>query len=136
MSMQTWMEEFYPVEAEKVPAAQAVAHSLRKWRGLRPDNMKRHGVFWGYKHTLNYITDAGGYCLFIDAGSCALCWTHVNLTGSCASCPLSIARHGHPCDYKRPAEALSPWAAGSGKMKNVEPMIYWLEEAAQTQKEL
>lgn len=39
MSLETWKEEFYPIPADEVPESQALAHSLRKWEGLRKENL-------------------------------------------------------------------------------------------------
>ena len=46
MSLKTWKKEFYPISASRVrkDAIAAIEHSLRKWRGLTKDQMKRHGV--------------------------------------------------------------------------------------------
>lgn len=43
MSLAAWKAEHYPVDAANVPAEEAVAHSLRKWRGLRPRVLERFG---------------------------------------------------------------------------------------------
>ena len=38
MSLQTWMDEFYPTPAQKFPTElEAVEHSLSKWKGLTID---------------------------------------------------------------------------------------------------
>lgn len=47
MSMRSWKKEYYPVEAAKVPKELAVVASLRKWIGLRLDNLQRHGLVKG-----------------------------------------------------------------------------------------
>ncbi len=47
MSLATWKAEFYPFTAEKCAAEfpeEALDHSIRKWEGLSPENLKKHGV--------------------------------------------------------------------------------------------
>lgn len=50
MSIQSWKEEYYPVEVrhlldEGTPEeAEIIEHSLRKWHGLRRDALEKHGV--------------------------------------------------------------------------------------------
>lgn len=45
MSLQSWQDEFYPVEADQ-PQTQldAARHSLQKWQGVMKKNLKRHGL--------------------------------------------------------------------------------------------
>lgn len=82
MSLATWTAEFYPVPADQVPAEEAVAHSLRKWRGLTKENLERHGG------EIN-LCDAkfGTERIAIDVSTCALCIHYYN-DGSCWKCPL------------------------------------------------
>lgn len=43
MSKDTWRAEFFPTDAStarNMTNLEAVRHSLRKWRGLTPDNLK------------------------------------------------------------------------------------------------
>ena len=43
MSIATWKKEFYsPIS--KCPKSKAAAHSLKKWIGLRPENLAKHGL--------------------------------------------------------------------------------------------
>lgn len=118
MSLQTWMDEFYPVEADKVPKDQAVQHSLTKWIGLRAENMERHGVYM----RLGELREKGsGKCdvLDIDATSCALCHHHfvseVMAGKKCKTCPLAQVRNGYACDSLQrdaeynEAEEINPW---------------------------
>lgn len=124
MSYETWREEYYPVPACDVPKEQAVAHSLRKWEGLRPEALAKHGIKL-------YAQNVGGM-LSIASGSCALCH-HYCRGGSCESCPLAIARaenDGSPvdCDKSRFDEDRSPWATGAYGPQNPEPMIAWLKK--------
>lgn len=49
MSLETWKREFYPegglgyLEGYRT-TAEALEHSLRKWRGTLPENLAKHGV--------------------------------------------------------------------------------------------
>ena len=42
MSIESWKAEFYPTPADEASKDQAIAHSLRKWEGLRKENLDRH----------------------------------------------------------------------------------------------
>lgn len=44
MSMQTWLDEFYPVDAKAATPADAIDHSILKWRGALPANCEKHQV--------------------------------------------------------------------------------------------
>ncbi len=89
MSLQSWKEEFYPIAAREAATddATALAHSLQKWTGLRPENLQKHGMQQaGYS-----ITD-GMEGLCIDGNSCALCRFHdpdsLGEPEGCKDCPL------------------------------------------------
>lgn len=106
MSLESWCEEFYPIPASDVPAADAIAHSLQKWRGLLPENLTRHSL--RAFHDIAAITDIdhppGRYIppqdrLDIDDRSCALCTHHIRSARAdqCRTCPLHILL-GRDCD--------------------------------------
>lgn len=125
MSKQSWENEFYAIDAstlgklaEDKPLA-LTDHSLKKWRGLRPDNLQKHGL-------VNPPIE-------INAFTCALCYAY-DYDG-CLNCPL--ARHlGHPCDDPGEAETFdsllnkSPFAMWATR-HDPEPMIDALEGAMQ-----
>jgi len=132
MSILTWKEEFYPVPASKVSSEEAVQHSLRKWEGLRPENLRKHKVsITGGKVTDDEavnLTESVG----IDSTSCALCFLHrddSDYYNPCNACPL-MRTHGRPCDKARQ----SPWSMWV-KVKDPEPMISFLREALTQQQE-
>ena len=85
MSADTWIQVFYPIPAGYMPVADAVAHSLQKWRGLTSESLRMHGL------TKPPIT--------VDGKTCALC--QVFLWGpdprTCDGCPLTEVL-GHSCD--------------------------------------
>lgn len=102
MSIQSWYNENYPIDAELVSdEGEAIEHSIRKWRGFLPENLAKHKVkintlciFEGtlidenYKGALTYAINP----LNLDRGdSCALCEmfsrSFINDIG-CAECPI------------------------------------------------
>ena len=123
MSLKTWMAEFYPAPARDALKEQAVEHSLRKWIGLRKENLERHG-----------IVDAEPYSIgtmHIDASSCALCkhyWS-LNDEHACVMCPLAIVRGGVSCDCPTAEEGLSGPLSVWRSRCDPEPMIAWLKKA-------
>lgn len=140
MSYETWRAEFYPIDAERCPKDQAIQHSLRKWEGLRPENLERHGLTLTDLHS---VAENGDTKLGIDSESCALC-IHYHLyeyereveledDEYCLTCPLAIVRGDFPCDHKTQDEEHGPWQEWM-RSANPEPMIFWLkktlEEAA------
>ena len=114
MSLETWKKEFYFVDARVVPVEQAVQHSLRKWIGLRSENLEKHGLCIDGKRIYG---DDGR--LFISESSCALCRYYIE--DYCCQCPL-YAVLGRPCD----SSSSSPYQQFvlNG---NPEPMIEALE---------
>jgi hypothetical protein len=131
VSLKTWKQEFYPVDASDTDEDSAAAHSLRKWEGLRHHNLDKHGAL--VRDNGRYISD-GDEHLPISSTSCALCewhWQGVEDDDGrrCCSCPLAIARQGTPCDVSMPDEEQSPWTQWLST-HDPEPMIHWLSLAA------
>lgn len=126
MSLGSWKDEFYPVDADEVPESDALAHSLKKWRGMTDEHLVAHSVWANY--TEGHLTDDGedfdGDVFMILDETCALCF-HFQHGGKirCEKCPLRVAS-GHPCDFVE--EPYSVWRS-SGDPK---PMIAALEAAA------
>ena len=124
MSKETWKKEFYPTPPSLcVGVGEAVFHSLRKWIGFRPENLKRHSI------TGDDLPDMDMY----SSGSCALCcrFDDFNCFDDCSDeCPLALARDGVRCiDVLKGVDGeLSPYDA---QLLNddPEPMICWLEKA-------
>lgn len=114
MSLESWKAEFYPVPAADASGsdAEAIEHSLRKWRGLEPEALARHGV----ERRGRYIQDAEE-CLLIGDTSCALCRRHDVMDGTCPRCPIKLAR-GRRCDRADALEVRSgtdsPWVEWAG----------------------
>ena len=78
MSVESWIEEYYPVLAANVPKESALAHSYLKWCGLLPENLCKHGVT---------VVDYKVGDVSIDSSSCALCKHY--LYSACSGCPLA-----------------------------------------------
>lgn len=157
MSLETWKAEFYPTPAEDTAKEDAIAHSLRKWQGLTPENLKKHGVihepFAGVIDESDFSAGKPIYmyseAVPIDSGTCALCHHHYNSgdeeswedddfdeEDSCGVCPLKEARGGVSCDCTRDDEQTSPWNSFShpgNTGSNPKPMIFWLQKALDDQ---
>lgn len=124
MSIQTWKDEFMPVDAADVAKRDALAHSCRKWLGLTPENMKRHRVgfngSWRVLYPINMRACDAVNVINVDDSTCALCH-HFCIDHECDTCPLFKARGGYPCDKPNVGEALAPYdAAIEG---DVQPML-------------
>ena len=102
MSMKTWREEFYPVSAATARRRSwrwAAKHSLRKWEGLKEENLRKHDV--RYSPEDNAVVGANGARLRLDGETCALCYkaqeaeeADLSMNG-CDLCPLALV--GYNC---------------------------------------
>jgi hypothetical protein len=125
MSETTWKKEFYPVEATSVRKAQALNHSIRKWRGLMPDQKKKHKV------SRRARAFAG---ITIDAKSCALCEVNqATLNEPCHGCELYEVRGNVRCDKLRMDEQEPPWEMWDS-YNDPSPMLAWLLLAKELKK--
>lgn len=134
MGAKEWLATYYPTPADKVQHEEALAHSLRKWEGLRPEVLEAHGL---YSDGWSVFERGGGLRPVIRGGSssCALCerfYNHRDRETPCAACPLAIARGGVPCDERMDDETSAPWGRYTVD-KDPEPMIGWLRVALETQ---
>lgn len=87
MSLKTWFKEFYPTPASK-PDCSPAEHSLRKWIGFLPRNLKKHGC----RHNRIWLKCGQiGHIMLCDY-KCALCIEH--LDSGCKTCPLFKAGFG------------------------------------------
>ena len=99
MSVRTWKEEFFTgiVKASKTPLA-AAEHSLRKWKGLDPEQLKKHKlVKVADEHYINSTKTCNGFD--VGCNECALCRYSNAVAGyhSCDDCPLAEASGGVTC---------------------------------------
>ena len=118
MSLATWMKEFYPKEASEVKGrAAAMRHSLRKWIGLLPSHMRKHGITKD-----NRTVWCGELAFDIDDYSCALCCLFYGFHG-CDECPLTEIL-GERCDSGSESP-YSVWISTG----NPKPMIAALRKA-------
>ena len=100
--MQSWENEFYPKPpSDRMSKKAAIKHSIQKWTGLLPKNLKKHGLYLD-GCTLPRVEDCMDESLLINGDSCALCVRFIGrkyddkLLG-CAACPLAQSL-GNPCD--------------------------------------
>lgn len=82
-----WLDTYYPVPADQCPKEDAVAHSLRKFEGLRPEALKEHGL-----RLLQgcVFDDNDNLIITLGRSSCALCASYFT-SPRCSGCPLSLA---------------------------------------------
>jgi len=86
MSNQSWLEEFYPKNANQCTKENALQHSLTKWTGLLPENLLKH-----------LITEPP---IQVNDTTCGLCQVYLDEDAGdhqCAKCPLYKER-GESCD--------------------------------------
>lgn len=125
MSKETWKEAFYPITAHEVAKKnfeEIIKHSLKKWVGLRKDNLKCHG-----------LTEPP---FFVEGDNCSLCsaYRSSQLSGDeCDDCPLFKLRDV-PCYQPGKTNTPAPWSAWS-RCNNPEPMIILLGEALKVYQE-
>ena len=134
MSLQTWMDEFYPTPAQKFPTElEAVEHSLRKWKGLTRENLEKHGVI----HRGWNIRDDNDTRLLIDSTTCALCQRHTKDEEDFANCDKCILKkvnvsefdgQHYGCDPAMPGHDYSIFYVFIVR-SNPQPMIELLEKA-------
>ena len=134
MSIETWKAEFYPVPADKCKKKDALAHSLKKWLGLREKALKKHDLTRvSYSISEAHFRNAR---LEIDSDSCALCKYYcLGMFSPCRRCPLRKLR-GKRCDAGRAdcGERIhSPWHSWQYE-SNPEPMIRLIRKAIKAEK--
>jgi hypothetical protein len=96
MSLQTWKEEFYPIPASECRKEDAVKHSLRKWIGLKKENLKKHGLrHLGGSWISEVENNENG--IVTSSPSCALCTLFVCGPESGIRCPI-LGFSGRTCD--------------------------------------
>lgn len=152
MSLKTWLEEFYPISAKDAPKGQAAAHSLRKWQGLLPENLAKHGVDHvdttlgahlvgvpGWHTTRAEEADRKPFAF--SGNTCALCFQYQDDAadtdyGFCCGCPLyqisgsSCAHSGSP--YERYVES----GTEKARLSALHDMLDCLEKAVHIENDL
>lgn len=124
MSDQSWKKEFYPVAASRVAKKNALSHSLKKWVGALPSNLKRHSV--------------DSPPIFFTDYTCSLCWCYnkknkekgMSRLDLCRGCPLYESRGRVSCDNHTEAEGdgCSPYDQWLS-LRDPKPMIAALRKA-------
>jgi len=128
MSKETWVQEFYPVEAKQAAKGsqlQAAEHALQKWKGYRPENLKKHGL------EMEPIP-CGVY-------ECALCQQVKRKNQGalkCDDCILNKVRNNTACcDFNKDIDDFVDPHHVFTAYDDPEPMIFWLEKAVEALKE-
>lgn len=136
MSFQTWIKEFYPIDAEEianqneVTDEELILHSLKKWKGALPENTEKHNVT--YKNHMiesQSVEDQFYGAIVFATGTCSLCQKYdgescgTSYRSKSDDCPI-IRMRGIPCDrlYEKTENAYSD------SESNPKPMIKLLEE--------
>lgn len=126
MGLAEWKRRYYPIDARNVEERDALAHSLRKWRGMRPAVLARYNV----GSTVGLLRDNhSAEILFINDRTCALCQHYAQYASEpCTDCPLNESRGEISCDCRAVGERVSPYHSWVRK-NDPEPMIKALEKA-------
>lgn len=113
MSIDSWIEEFYPISAEDIAKRSddplvLTKHALQKWKGFLPENLEKHKI--GPDDELEIEG---------DVSSCALCQKYMEDDEyNCKRCPLFQLRHTK-CYHSTPG---SPAVYSSHSDDNGRPM--------------
>lgn len=126
MSLDSWAAEFYAEPAtEPKTEIEAVDHCIRKWEGLRRENLRRHGLVTSAGDLFEQYHVQSGNWIRVNSDTCALCVLH---QGHCSKCILAAARDGTPCYDNDKEEISSPYDEWIDR-KRPESMIFWLVKA-------
>lgn len=122
MSIQSWYEEYYPINATAVAGErEAIEHSLQKWRGFLPENLSKHKVFVNVN---KMVDEEGQRAQNLDEGdSCALCKLFLDFTNEsrrCCDCP--IVKSGQASCYNKGSAFMH------SSIRDPRLMIYVLEQ--------
>lgn len=123
MSLQSWKKEFYPIDAKDVRKKDAVEHSIKKWEGLRRENLERHDLVLKYGWIVVDICSEERFA--INGETCALCVHYFE--GGCYYCPLKIVNGHVPC-FKQNESDINIYSEFTDH-SDPEPMIEMLKKA-------
>lgn len=132
MSLLSWKAEFYEQPAsefrDRTDRACCV-HSLTKWRGLLPENLKKHEVVV-FKGVLSEepskLPNLG-----IDGYSCALCVKRYSTHKGCIACPIYKAA-GFSCEGIWRSFVHQPEPNVPKMISLLETTLAWLESPLDT----
>lgn len=126
MSVETWIKEFYPVLAEDCTRKNALEHTIRKWRGALPHNLKRHRVIIRDQRIEDEdkeVKEGLEETIFwFDTETCALCWRY-----PCSECPLYRLRDASCVEDNE--RTRGPYLAFVDDMCGARPMLRLLYKA-------
>lgn len=93
MSLSTWKDEFYHrAPLKRMTALEAADHSLLKWEGLLPENLKKHKLV--LKKDLTVYCKEEDQNFYFDSDNCSLCVKYmrkertITWLDRCTPCPL------------------------------------------------
>ena len=119
MGFKTWSEEFIPLMPVDMLWSQAIAHSRKKWDGLLPASLKRHGIRPKSRAHIKAKWVIG------DGDTCALCYKAYGFDyDDCDMCPIVKCFAAKQCDREG-----SPWDIYV-HTRNYRPMRKLLAEVA------
>lgn len=133
MTVESWKEEFYPIEADRCPKEEAIQHSLRKWSGLTENNLLKHEVKvdgaraiagGAYVLPMNANGLRGNHYVEIDSRSCSLCH-HYN-QGDCSACPITFYKQSEKMDTNQWEQCSTEYLHWR-RVKDPHPMIELLK---------
>lgn len=109
MSKESFLAEFYPIPADEATSSwlEATNHSIRKWKGLLPNNLKKHNQQTGTKeHERHIVSTIYGRTLSYGTSTCALCLLAFKRQEGqqdyCENCPLFLL-YGIECGERNSA---------------------------------
>lgn len=132
MSLNSWKRKYYKgrIRSAAADPLSAVKHSLKKWKGLRPDKLEEHGLVVSWGDVVNPVT---GKAFVVNNETCALCVMCQTATGcaDCGKCPV-VEVTGKTCDGRSGNDsAYGTWIRDN----NPEPMIKLLKHVRDKLKE-
>jgi len=102
MSLESWKNEFYPVEASKDHSdIAAIEHAILKWTGYTEENLKKHEL----TSDGAVITDSDNNVVIFATNSCSLCLKY--WANDCDKCPLYLI--GESCISSHHESNISPY---------------------------
>ena len=117
-------------------------HSLTKWIGLLPKNLKKHELRRYSndigKYKFSDFASAKNFRVFrVDSSTCSLCNKYYDRSApyhdECHACPLAIVRGDISCTQLRSEEAITPYQYFTEK-GDPKLMIHWLRKAVEYEK--
>ena len=99
MSIESWIQEFYPVPASKDHSdIEAIEHGIKKWKGYSEKNLKKHDLSREgamiYEDTAELDEDTAeldtDFIFSVD--TCSLCLKY--FSKKCDECPLTKINKG------------------------------------------